>query len=185
MVLSGCSAPYISELAAPYQNPITMKSLLTLFSALVLSCGSTFAQEGGSLSFVQTKLISSTLETVPANRVWKITAVYGQTEGCLLIGACYTALSPLSYALANYTGFEVNGTPILSNRIFIKGNFYSNNTCTADPRAWTTGSPPLCSTMATDIPANPNILPFWLGSGNTLRSSAPGIFLSVIEFAVQ
>ncbi|MCC6599567.1 MAG: hypothetical protein IT223_02720 [Crocinitomicaceae bacterium] len=160
---------------------------INLFLSILLTSATVvgYAQSGGTLKFKQAKLITNSIETVPANHVWKITAVYGTVEGCHLIGACYTALSPLSYAFAKYTGFQVEGTEILSSRIYVKGNFFSNNTCTNDPRSWTTGNPPLCSTMATDLSANPNILPFWLGEGKTLKASAAGIFLSVIEFEIE
>lgn len=103
--------------------------MLTL--AIVLMCAFTGAAQGYSLKFSQVKLIGTTLETVPAGKVWKIENVilpnlpfvkFSQSLG----GSCGCSSSS-SYSrdeyVTSYTGIELAGR----NNISINGISYAMN----------------------------------------------------------
>ncbi len=153
----------------------------TLFTLIGLLASALMSAQG-SLQFNEAKIISGSTETVPAGKVWKVTAVYGTAQQCNEIGPCYTALSPTSYAFANVSGMMVNGTVIQSKMLWKRTSFYTNSTCVNDPRSFSgTGT---CNNDAKDVSSDPNILPIWLPEGTTLSSLGSTSFVSVIEFNV-
>ena len=147
----------------------------------------------GNLQFNQALLLDSALATVPANKVWKITAVSGseyRLNECVDISAnsnhelksarCGFAPSTGTF-IANYSvsAFIVNNKRIInsvegfsptSTTVYLSGN------CT---NSWTS-STFSCANRAT----TPNILPMWLPAGATLRSGGPNTWLSVLEFNI-
>lgn len=156
------------------------KIILTLFCLIMII--SLSAQ--GTLQFNQAKIIGSSTQTVPANKVWKVTSIYGVIKSCKLIGPCYTPLSPNSYAWATQSGFIINGESVPSRLIWEKGDFFSNNSCTNDPRSFATTSTSSCTMMAADLASDPNILPIWLPAGTNVSSIGSTSFVSVLEFNI-
>lgn len=160
-----------------------------LFFMALLSLG----KAQGNLQFNQALLLDSALATVPANKVWKITAVSGseyRLNECVDISAnsnhelksarCGFAPSTGTF-IANYSvsAFIVNNKRIInsvegfsptSTTVYLSGN------CT---NSWTS-STFSCANRAT----TPNILPMWLPAGTTLRSGGPNTVLSVLEFNI-
>ncbi len=163
--------------------------VLVLFFIGLLSLG----KAQGNLQFNQALLLDSALATVPANKVWKITAVSGseyRLNECVDISAnsnhelksarCGFAPSTGTF-IANYSvsAFIVNNKRIInsvegfsptSTTVYLSGN------CT---NSWTS-STFSCANRAT----TPNILPMWLPAGTTLRSGGPNTVLSVLEFNI-
>jgi len=161
-------------------NNHSMKT--TVMSALFVLLSTVYLSAQGTLQFNQAKIIGSSLETVPAGKVWKVTSVYGTSSVCNLIGPCYTALSPNSYAFAQQSGLKVNGTSIVSKSIWTRLDFYTNNTCTDNPRAFSNAG--TCKADAMDQASDPNLLPMWIPAGATVSSLGNGSFVSVIEFNI-
>ena len=164
--------------------------VLVLFFIGLLSLGN--AQ--GNLQFNQALLLDSALATVPANKVWKITAVSGseyRLNECVDISA--NSIHELKSARCGYsttTGsfvgnysislFLVNGNRVINS---IEGmpsstSAYSQNSnCTGSAANYIGFT---CANRDT----NPNILPMWLPAGATLRSGGPNTWLSVLEFNI-
>ena len=163
--------------------------VLVLFFIGLLSLG----KAQGNLQFNQALLLDSALATVPANKVWKITAVSGseyRLNECVDISAnsnhvlksARCGFAPITGTfIANYSvsAFIVNNKRIInsvegfsptSTTVYLSGN------CT---NSWTS-STFSCANRAT----TPNILPMWLPAGTTLRSGGPNTVLSVLEFNI-
>jgi hypothetical protein len=157
-----------------------MKNLIISSICVLIAVASLSAQ--GTLEFNQAKIVGSSVETVPVGKVWKITSVYGTSSVCNLIGPCYTALSPMSYAFAQQSGLKVNGTSIVSKSVWTRLDFYTNNTCTDNPRAFSNAG--TCKADALDQASDPNLLPMWIPAGATVSSLGNGSFVSVIEFNI-
>lgn len=159
-----------------------MKNLFLLIG-LFFTTISLIAQ--GNLQFNRVKIVTNVQETVPAGKVWKATSIYGTVKNCIVIGPCYTALSPNSYGFVYQTGLFVNGTLISSRNMWERGDFYSNNSCTNDPRPFTTTANNCsCDQRAIDLQSDPNLLPIWLPSGTTVSSLGINSFVSIVEFNV-
>ena len=148
----------------------------------------------GNLQFNQALLLDSALATVPANKVWKITAVSGseyRLNECVDISAnsnhelksarCGIATTTASF-IANYSVsvFIVNNKRIINaveglpSQLNVANSSNCSNCC-----GW--GSINfVCANRAT----TPNILPMWLPAGTTLRSGGPNTVLSVLEFNI-
>jgi hypothetical protein len=172
-----------------------------LFSSalLVLICFSLSAQQ--SLEFNQALIIDDNLATVPAGKVWKVNAIYGEEsryEQCVDISqnstdelnrirCAYTINSATTYYLKvpfyTISKMIVNGTDIISSiNGFSDGTSsivrYSNSTCTSGASSVSR------QYFCTNKPTDPNLLPVWLPAGTTLASGGPNTFVSVIEFNV-
>lgn len=153
-----------------------MKNIITLFIFLIaFIC--TKAQ--GALQFSQAKIVDNTLVTVPAGKVWKVTAIYGAMYNTYCTGRPDLLPTPSQWVKASVvSGFEVNGKKVFS--IFKYSNSserFSNNTCTTSIACCTDYS---SYSQSTD----PLILPIWLPAGTTLKSLGTDVSLSVIEFNV-
>jgi len=159
------------------------------FLCLCLAC---LAQ--GSLQFNQGLLVDSALVTVPANKIWKITAVTGseyRLNECIDISANSThelksarCGYPTTTAslIGNYSIslFIVNNRKIVNAVEGFHNNNYSVYYTTSNCTSWNTSSNFFCANRAT----TPNILPMWLPAGTTLRSGGPNTLLSVLEFNI-
>ena len=165
------------------------QGVFVLFFIGLLSLG----KAQGNLQFNQALLLDSALATVPANKVWKITAVSGseyRLNECVNVSAnsnhelksarCGQASTTASF-IANYSvsTFVVNNKKIINS---VEGfspvstTVYLSNNCT---NSWTNNTFS-CANRAT----TPNILPMWLPAGTTLMSGGPNTVLSVLEFNI-
>jgi hypothetical protein len=108
----------------------------------------------GNLQFNQVLTVSSTDVTVPAGKVWKVES-YQQQQVSYSFNNVTTNCSDLSRPRPYY----INN--IAYHRILVGGSGLSN------------------------VPVSAiNEFPIWLKAGQTLRTSCPGDFLSVIEFNI-
>ena len=166
------------------------QGVFVLFFVGLLSLGN--AQ--GNLQFNQALLLDSALATVPANKVWKITAVSGseyRLNECVNISAnsnhelksarCGFATTTASF-IANYSvsAFIVNNKRIINSvdglpsQVSVASTSNCSNCCSWNNMNF------VCANRAT----TPNILPMWLPAGTTLRSGGPNTVLSVLEFNI-
>jgi hypothetical protein len=150
----------------------------------------------GSLQFNQVLLVDSALFTVPANKVWKITAVSGRefrNNECIdlsvnstheLVSARCAYPYTTNSAVATYTisFFRVNGKRVINaiNGLGAATGYSGVNNCICVGGTCTFQLSLPCANLNTD----PNILPMWLPAGTTLRSGGPNTFCSVVEFNV-
>ncbi len=167
-----------------------MKNCGFVFSFLILAMGA-WAQ--GSLQFNQVLLVDTALRTVPANKVWKITAISGsefRNNVCVDISPnsthelnsarCAVTTTLSTFLTYTISFFWVNGKRVINS---IEGlptsssTFYQFTNCTGGGSGNFNFT---CGNKST----NPNILPMWLPSGTTLRSGGPNTWLSVLEFNV-
>ncbi len=108
----------------------------------------------GNLQFNQIVIISDQLQTVPAGKVWKVESYQQQQVG------------------VNFTGPTTACTDLNRPRPFqIDGFIYNDLKGTG----WGASNMPYIAE---------NSFPIWLKTGQTLKTSCPGDFLSVIEFNV-
>lgn len=129
----------------------------------------------GSLQYNQAKIVTDQLQTVPANKVWKITAIYGKDEVCRQVVPLFGSNW---WSKALVSGFRLNNVEILSFRKFLTQTMYNNsNTCTSNGQSSYDFSP-------LNFESDPNILPIWVPAGATVQTVGPNIFLSAIEFNI-
>jgi len=148
----------------------------------------------GSLQFNQALLIDSALSTVPANKVWKITAVSGtefRQNECddisvnstheLKSARCGWSATTVASFNANYSisVFSVNNKKIINSVEGLPTNTTIHNVSNCTNGAWSNYNFSCANRAST-----PNILPMWLPAGTTLRSGGPNTVLSVLEFNI-
>lgn len=155
-----------------------MKNILfTLLAAMVFSHFALPSKAQATLEFNRALLLSSTEQTVPADRVWKIEAIYGeQVNACVPID-CAT---PNYFTIGIVSAIYVNGTfiPSIIRGITTGSPRYSNSTCTTG--YW------CCQDFTCgNKTADPNILPMWLPEGTVVKTYGSTTFASVIEFVVM
>ena len=139
----------------------TFRNALILLCLYFLNTDFNGLMAQGSLQFNQVLLVN-TLDTVPANKVWKIEAM------------AYNGGAPFAGQSASYSnifsgtrGFEciarylVNGNPVVIPVAYLQS--YFNSTSGAN---------------------FPFTLPMWLPAGSTLNPQTNISYLSVIEFNV-
>lgn len=136
-----------------------------LITAIFFMLGITFAVNSQTLQFSQVKLVTSTEETVPPNKVWKVEGI----GAARVIGITKAAENP-SFAPQDQT-------------IFI------NNTAVSVIQTVGTGSGAAtagCCSVYTSVSyaASATKLPLWLPEGTTLKTGSNVSFISVIEFTV-
>ena len=163
--------------------------VLVLFFIGLLSLG----KAQGNLQFNQALLLDSALATVPANKVWKITAVSGseyRLNECVNISSnsnhelksarCGWAQTTSSF-IANYSvsAFIVNNKRIINSVEGLPSQVTVHNVSNCTTGNWSNINF-VCANRAT----TPNILPMWLPAGTTLRSGGPNTVLSVLEFNI-
>lgn len=129
----------------------------------------------GTLQFNQALIQGDVQTTVPAGKVWKVTAIYGKESICYNLAPLYTSFdSPALMA-----GFYVNGVEISSFRKFLSTTaYYTGSNCIS--------SYPYSVSEFTSLnyESDPNILPIWLPAGTTVKTIGPNVFISVLEFNV-
>lgn len=147
-----------------------MKTIITiLFSLLVLN---SFSQN--QLEFNQVKIIDNTQDVVPADKVWKVTSVYGFEDIC--INMQNPENSTYVWRKVYETAFEVNGVKITSSLTDYQPRRWCNSNCNTCITNWPNDN--------FSIPADPNIIPMWLSAGTTVETLGPNTLLSVIEFNI-
>jgi hypothetical protein len=177
-------------------------TLLFLFTLIHIGFITNHAQ--GTLQFNRVITLSNTPETVPANKVWKVTAVYGQeirinecvdysstsTHEVGALARCGSSGLPTTISSRfNYSirGIILNSTPIA----FSLNGFgtcpsssqYITNNCSGSTYGcnhWSSNPSWNCVNM----PNDPNILPIWLPAAATLQTMGSKTFASVIEFNI-
>jgi hypothetical protein len=129
-----------------------MKRVILLLFFGCFSCLFSFAQ--GNLQFNQVLTISSTDQTVPAGKVWKLESYQQQSVG-ISTSSPITSCGDLSrvrpYYIDGLAYNDIKGTGSgLSNVLYIPQNTF----------------------------------PIWLKAGQTCRTTCVGDFLSVLEFNI-
>lgn len=176
-----------------------MKSLFTCFCLLVSLA--LFAQQ--SLEYNQSIIVSNAQQTVPAGKVWKVNAIYGEEsryETCVDISqnsthelnrirCAYTINSATTYYLKvpfyTITKMRVNGVDIVSSINGVPSSSSTMDRYTNNSSCVGSHSSISREYGCANKEADPNILPVWLPSGTTLESGGPSTFLSVIEFNIN
>jgi hypothetical protein len=130
---------------------------LALLLILVLHafCGSQQIQGQNTLSFSGAILVGTTLDTVPANKVWKVES-YMQAN----------------VSLTNQTNGGGCSNPSWQSPFYINQYMYYNT-------AW------IGNGISSFYQGNHIPFPFWLPAGTTLKTTCAGDYLSVLEFTVQ
>lgn len=137
-----------------------------LFLLIAFLGATTFAKTQGNLQFNQVKLVS-TVETVPAGKVWKV-------ESC-----AYNGGAPFSSGTANYS---INPPQNSLNRGFDAIMSYSVNGSNINIPCSFILSFTTTVFGTNSLPAF--YFPFWLPAGSTLAAGSNMRFLNVIEFNV-
>ncbi|MFZ4060606.1 MAG: hypothetical protein ACOYK5_05200 [Bacteroidia bacterium] len=133
-----------------------MKRLaLLLILVLHALCGSQQIQGQNTLSFSGAILVGTTLDTVPANKVWKVES-YMQAN----------------VSLTNQTNGGGCSNPSWQSPFYINQYMYYNT-------AW------IGNGISSFYQGNHIPFPFWLPAGTTLKTTCAGDYLSVLEFTVQ
>ncbi len=180
-----------------------MKRILLIFLFVYCLILSGFSQ--GSLQFNQVKIITDTEETVPQDKVWKITAIYGgewRHEECVdmdinsthELGTRVRCALHFSFDYArkfNYfiSGFTVNGVPVVSKisglNTSIIGTYWNPGTnCTGQTNPGGSYGSTQYNWSCANQSSDPNLLPVWLPENTSLKSLGPHTFVSVIEFNI-
>jgi hypothetical protein len=126
----------------------------TIIPFLLLFVSFNLLQAQGNLQFNQVKLVS-TIQTVPASKVWKVESVSYSGGNSILIGTTST----YGYPIHSFMSFKING---LNNHYPIV----------------------LHQTYGGTTSINLVNMPIWLPAGSTLEASTNVNFLSVIEFNI-
>jgi hypothetical protein len=145
----------------------------TLFLFLFISVVTALSAQG-TLQFNRALIQADQLTTVPAGKVWKVTAVYGKEFVCRSVFPLYNNW----FSQALVAGFFVNGVEVQSSRKFLTTTMYSNSpNCTANSSGG-------YNFTSLNFDSDPNTLPVWLPAGTTVQSVGPNTFLSVLEFNI-
>jgi hypothetical protein len=152
-----------------------MKTTVAILFVLLITG---FATAQGSLQFSQAKVVSS-IQTVPAGKVWKVTSVYGQDYTCVFL---YSG-SYQYHGKYLASGFKINGVNVFSYKTWIQQLYEPGCTTKINGVDWNTIAQ-LTTVDLNNVPNNGNIFPVWLPAGTTLEGLGANTFLSVVEFNV-
>lgn len=108
-----------------------------------------------TLSFSRAILVGPTVDTVPANRVWKVES-YMQSN----------------VSLTNQTNGGGCSNPAWQSPFYINQYMYYNT-------AW------IGNGISSFYQGNHIPFPFWVPAGTTLKTTCAGHYLSVLEFTIQ
>jgi hypothetical protein len=169
-----------------------MKPIAVFLMLSALFAAGDGACQGNNLMYSGALIVSSTEQTVPADKVWKVTAVYGSDRYCVPCEFPKHITSSswcISSRYVDFTGssFFVNGNEVISERVWLapfnnKKLIFNDAACTSiyhNPLVTDYGGWGLI-----DVAPNPNMLPMWLAAGTTLKSATANVYLSVLEFDV-
>lgn len=163
-----------------------MKTLIIALSLLFFTV-SGFSQ-GFDLQFSRVLTVSSSPQTVPANKVWKVMSLYGKAnDQCTLDPLNIWGGAPNEYWSYKAKGFQVNGNTVwlqMNEAIFDIKQCSDCNCSNYTTRTWT-------STDGTNFKSEvghqtaddlQSIMPFWMEAGSTLNSLHTDQKISVMEF---
>jgi hypothetical protein len=140
-------------------NAVPRAAILAFLLCLSAKSSGVFAQ--GSLQFNQVLLVN-TLDTVPANKVWKIEALaYNGGAPFASQSASYSFIFNGTRGFDCIARFLINGNPVVIPTTYLQNNFNS--------------------TSGANFPFS---FPMWLPAGTTLNPQTNISYLSVIEFNV-
>lgn len=153
-----------------------MKKITTLFFLIILLAVSLRTHAQNTLQFSQVIIVGSTQQTVPAGKVWKAEAIFGEQINACMPVDCF---SSSYYGKGIATGMYVNGMLIPSSIRGFKSSqtLYVDNVCTSSAGG---GYDLTCANKSPD----PNILPMWMPAGTTVKSLGATSFISVVEFTI-
>lgn len=129
-----------------------------------------------TLQFSQVKLVT-TIETVPANKVWKIESALSGEHRLPTSGTSFPTLSRF---------IKINGTDVCVQEYHTAGLGLGFNGCCGGG-FWmnSTGqSPNSTQTHLVAVQGQPSKLPIWLPAGSTLETSTRTLSISIIEFNI-
>lgn len=178
-----------------------MKKISSLFSFILFM--SVLTAQGG-LQFNRVFTLTDQTQTVPANKVWKVTAVFGQetrVNECVDFSSTSThevgprarcGSAGLPAAVSARFNYSIRG--IVLNGINVAFSLSGFGQCPSSSLTLTnscTGTTYGCNYFqnpadwsCVNMPNDPNLLPIWLAAGSTLRTLGPNTFASVIEFNI-
>ncbi len=136
--------------------------LLFLFSGII------FCANSQTLQFSKVKLVTSTEETVPAGKVWKIEGI-----GAARVKELYHKISSTSSFTPADQQITINGTSISVIQTVGTGAGIMGYTSTTGTYA-----------TSASYAASATWLPIWLPENTTLKTGTNVEFISVIEFTV-
>lgn len=148
--------------------------IITAIFFLGIKTSSVMAQ--GSLEFSRVLLVDNTEQTVPADKVWKITAITGRTVECFNFSE-FTSSRP--FAMANWSGFELNGELVIHQILYHDPVFCGTNCSGMGGTSCVNFSNDRDYTYDTN-----NLFPMWLPESTALKTADSAIKLSVIEFNI-
>lgn len=153
-----------------------MKMYLFWGNLLCLAFGFCVGLKAQTLQFSQVKLIS-TVETVPANKVWKIESALSGEHRLPTSGTSFPTLSRF---------IKINGSDVCVQEYHTAGLGLGFNGCCGGG-FWmnnTGQSPNSTQTHLVAVQGEPSKLPIWLPAGSTLETSTRTLSISVIEFNI-
>lgn len=174
-----------------------MKNLF--FITLLLFAFTSFIKaQDYSLKFSRAITVSGSEMTVPAGKVWKVTAVTGQEftpQACLNIsdnttdaigkyfvdfynsGSWPNNSTRVSYFI---TELVINGVRVPFRMSGLKSSnsiYYASTNCTGNTNNG-------YDFTSINMTSDPNVLPQWLAAGTTLKTGGPNTIASVLEFSL-
>jgi hypothetical protein len=141
---------------------LLLRYFLSLLLILIISEAA--SAQGKTLAFNQVLLITTSQQTVPAGRVWKI-------ESCMGLPTTSSGQSYMSLSFPSRHNIVINGTNIgvaSETSVAAGGSTYSGGDYY---KVWAMNEN--CTTM-----------PIWLPAGTTLAAGTNVSYISVIEFEV-
>jgi hypothetical protein len=173
------------------------------FTLFLISLNLTlFINAQGTLQFNRVLLLGNSLETVPAGKVWKVTAGYGieqrinecinYSQGstheigervrCSFGAGWSTGSFRATYSIRSLI---INGqsAPFLIDG-FANGSSCSSTQTTNNCTGGTSSCFDLSRLSCVNLPPDPQSLPLWLPAGTTLQTSGPNTHFSVLEFNI-
>jgi hypothetical protein len=153
-----------------------MKMYVFWGTLLCLAFGLCVGLKAQTLQFSQVKLIT-TVETVPANKVWKIESALSGEHRLPTSGTSFPTLSRF---------IKINGTDVCVQEYHTAGVGLGFNGCCGGG-FWmnnTGQSPNSTQTHLVAVQGEPSKLPIWLPAGSTLETSTRTLSISVIEFNI-
>jgi hypothetical protein len=153
-----------------------MRKIIALLSVVFVTGISIKTDAQNTLQFSQVLIVGSTQQTVPAGKVWKAEAIFGEQISACMPVDCF---SSSYYGKGIATGMYVNGLLIPSSIRGFKSSqtIYVDNTCTSSAGG---GYDLTCANKSPD----PNILPMWMPAGTTVKSLGATSFISIVEFTI-
>lgn len=159
-----------------------------ILSIALLSIALFSNAQGFDLQFNRVLTVSAAVQTVPANKVWKVMSLYGKAnDQCTIDPLNIWGGAPDEYWSYKAKGFQVNGNTVwlkINEDIFDIKRCSDCNCSNYTTRSWNDNDAvnfksEVGHQTAEDLQS---IMPFWLEAGATLNSLHADQKLSVMEF---